>query len=104
VSISGDLRRATRAAKADAWPAPTSLGINWGNLVTAPSINAAGDVYFHAGSTRDLFVARRIGNTYATPVPVTELNTAGRDAAPFVSANDRHIVFERDAELVESTR
>lgn len=105
IGISSDLRRATRATKAAAWPAPATIsGIAWGQGATAPSITSAGDVYFHAGATRDLFVARRDGNSYAAPVPVTELNTAGRDAAPFVSADDRHIMFERDAELLESTR
>lgn len=104
VAISGDLLRSTRMTKDDPWPAPVSLGIDWGTSATAPSINAAGDVYFHANATRDLFVARRTANGYAAPVPVTELNTSGRDAAPFVSADDRHIMFERDAELYESTR
>ena len=104
IGISGDIRRAQRATKTSAWPAPATVGVTWGTSPTAPSINSAGDVYFHAGSTRDLFVARRTGNTYAAPVPVTELNSAGRDASPYVSADDRHIMFERDAELLESTR
>ena len=84
---------------------PTSVGVAWGTSATAPSINSAGDVYFHANNPRDLFVVRRTGSTYAAPVPVTELNTQnGREAAPFISADDRHLMFERGGELVESTR
>jgi hypothetical protein len=105
VAVSGDLLRATRLSKADAWPVPASLGVTWGTSVTAPSINAAGDVYFHANNPRDVMVARKLPSGYAMPVPVTELNTAAsRDAAPFISANDRHIMFERDAALFESSR
>lgn len=104
VGIGGDLRRATRASKTAAWSAPASLGIAWGAGATSPSITAAGDVYFHASNPRDLFVARTSGSSYAAPVPVTELNTGGRDAAPFVSADDRHLMFDRDGELMESAR
>ena len=104
VAISGDLRRSTRANKTDPWPAPVDLGIDWGTSPAAPSIDAAGNVYFHAGSTRDLFVARKTATGYATPVPLTELNTNDRDAAPFVSADARHLVFERASELYESSR
>jgi WD40-like Beta Propeller Repeat len=105
VAIGADLRRSTRATKTDPWPAPTTVNVTWGPGATAPSINAAGDVYYHAGTVRDLFVARKQGNGYATPVPIAELNTAqGREAAPFISADDRYLVFERDAELVESAR
>ena len=105
VAIGGNIFRSTRADNTAAWPAPASVGVAWGTSPTAPSINAAGDVYFHANNPRDLFVARRTPQGYAAPVPLTEFNTmTGREAAPFVSADDRHIMFERDAELVESSR
>jgi len=74
--------------------------------IAAPSItNGGAIIYFHAGTTRDLYVARRMGNgNYTTPSPVTELNTAGRDAAPFVSADDKYMMFERDGDIFETSR
>ena len=104
VAISGDLRRSVRMTKNDAWPAPVSVGVDWGTDATAPSINSAGDVYFHANNPRDLFVARKTPTGYASPVPVSELNSGDRDAAPFIAGDDRHIMFDRDSELVESSR
>ncbi|NVB84522.1 MAG: hypothetical protein HOV81_39470 [Kofleriaceae bacterium] len=74
--------------------------------IAAPTItNDAQTIYFHAGSTRDLYVAHLQGNgTYTTPVPVTELNTTGRDAAPFVLQSDRYMIFERGGDIYEVTR
>jgi hypothetical protein len=73
---------------------------------TGPSLtNGAAIVYLHAGGTRDIYVAYKKGNgTYTTPVPVTELNTVDRDAAPFVSQDDKHMIFERTSDLYESSR
>jgi len=100
-----DLRRSIRASKTSAWSMPVSLGVAWGTHPTAPSINAAGDVYFHANDPRDLFVARKEGATFASPVLVPDLNTAtGREAAPCISMDDRYLMFEQDTELVESMR
>lgn len=74
--------------------------------ISAPTITNGGDVmYFHAGATRDLYRAVRKGNgTYTTPALVTELNTATRDAAPFVSADDKYMLFEHDGDIYESSR
>lgn len=74
--------------------------------VSAPTItNGAQTIYFHAGGNRDLYVAhRQPSGTYATPAPVTELNTSGRDASPFVLQSDRYIIFEREGDIYEATR
>lgn len=98
------LLRATRLQPADAWSAPVSIGNALGTSPTAPSINAAGDVYYHAGSTRDLFVIRRNGNSFGTPMPLVEINTTGREASPFISADDTRLLFERNGDLYESLK
>jgi Tol biopolymer transport system component len=73
---------------------------------SAPTITNNGDViYFHTGTTRDLYVAtRKPDGTYTTAVPVTELNTGSRDAAPFVLQDNRHLLFERSSDLYETAR
>jgi Tol biopolymer transport system component len=74
--------------------------------IAAPTItNGGAIIYFHVGATRDIYRALRKGNgMYATPSPVTELNTAGRDAAPFVSADDKYMLFERSGDIYETSR
>jgi len=76
-----------------------------GTTVAAPSLtNHADAVYFHAGTVRDLYYATRTGDTFTTPVPLTELNTAGRDDAPFVLGDERHLLFARDGDIYETSR
>ena len=74
--------------------------------IAAPTItNNGAIIYFHAGGTRDIYMAtRKVNGTYNTPVPVTELNTAARDAAPFVSADDKYMLFERAGDIYETSR
>jgi hypothetical protein len=72
----------------------------------APTITNGGAViYFHAGLMRDVFVAIRTPDrTYSTPLPVSELNTLLRDAAPFVLQDNRHLLFERSNNIYETWR
>jgi hypothetical protein len=74
--------------------------------IAAPTITNGGDIiYFHGGATRDIYASQRKGNgMYTPPSLVTELNTAGRDAAPFVSADDKYLVFEREGNIYETSR
>jgi len=74
--------------------------------IAAPTITNNGDIiYFHAGATRDIYMAtRKLNGTYNTPVPVTELNTASRDAAPFVSVDNKYMLFERAGDIYETSR
>ncbi len=105
IVVRGTFHRATRATTADTWGATVSLGSIFGTNPAGPSLTAAGDLYFHANTDRDLFVARKNGLTYFAPTPVTELNTVGsRDAAPFVAGDERHLMFDRNGELHESMR
>lgn len=74
--------------------------------IAAPTItNDAATIYFHAGATRDLYVShRKMDGTYEMPVPVAELNTAARDAAPFVAQGDNYMLFERTGDIFETKR
>lgn len=73
--------------------------------ISGPTLtNNAATVYFHAGAVRDLYVARKtgIGNNFTVPEPVTELNTAVREAAPFVDQAEGFLIFERAGSLLEA--
>ena len=75
--------------------------------IAGPTItNGGAVVYLHAGNTRDIYVAyRTMDGTYTTPVEVPELNSSGgRNAAPFVLQDNRHMVFERDGDIYEVSR
>lgn len=74
--------------------------------IAAPTITNGGAViYFHAGGTRDIYTATRMANgTYTTPVKADDLSTTVRDACPFVLQDNRHMVFEREADLYEVSR
>lgn len=101
---SGDFRRSTRATTADAWGAPLLISGTFGTSATSPSLTTAGDLYFHADSARNVYVARKQGTGFGSPINVTELNTTGRDAAPFVAPDERHLMFERDGQIYEAFR
>ena len=100
------LHRSTRNATTDAWPATTALGAGFGTSPAAPSLTAAGDLYFHADPTppRNLYVARRNGTGFGTPMPLVDLNTTGRDAAPFIAGDESRLWFERNGDLYESLK
>ncbi len=71
----------------------------------SPSLtNGASTVYFHADTTRNIYVVSKVGLGWSSPVPVTEVNGATRDAAPFVTQSDDYILFERDGQLYETRR
>jgi hypothetical protein len=75
------------------------------DIATPTITNGGAVIYFHAGATRDIYTAvRKPNGTYAMPAPVNELNTAGRDAAPFVFADDKYMVFEREGDIYETSR
>ena len=97
----------TRATILSPWGAGTRIPeLEITNDIASPTItNDAATIYFHAGATRDIYVSHRNpGGSFATPMPVTELNTAARDACPFVLQNDDYMLFERAGDIFESTR
>ncbi len=104
VARGATLFKATRATTASAWGTPATTGTAWGPSAAAPAINAAGDVYLHARNPRDLYVSRMSGASYPAPTAIGELDGATRDAAPYVSADDLYIWFERDGDLFEAHR
>ena len=77
-----------------------------GTPTGAPSItNNGAMVYFHAGSPRDLYYAWRMTNgIFTAPVPVLELNTVGRDSAPFVSRDGCNLLFAREGNIYQAVR
>jgi len=117
VAISPDGRTALVARSTGVYVATrSSTGAAFGTPLLAPILDVTGDVaaptltdgaasvYLHGGAIRDLYVAHRDGATFTTPAPIAELNTASRDAAPFIAADGTRLWFERAGELYESTR
>jgi len=102
---SGMFMRSTRPTTTDAWSNPIAItGVAFGTSPAAPSIDAAGDLYFHAGSNRDLFVARAQGASYGPPTPISELVSSSRESGPCVSPDESFMMFARGGQIVQSTR
>ena len=97
----------TRATTLSPWGTGTRIPeLEITTDIASPTItNDAATIYFHAGATRDIYVSHRNPDgSFATPSPVSELNTAARDACPFVLQNDDYMIFERAGDIFESTR
>jgi Tol biopolymer transport system component len=101
---------ATRSSTFDIFTMPVAVPtLDITANVSAPSLtNGANAVYFHANNPRDLYVAHKQGPTnspdFTPPVLIPELDTVTRDSSPFISADERYIVFGHDGDLFESTR
>jgi len=80
--------------------------LNTVNNIGAPHISNGGEViYFHGGTTRDLYVSTLKGNgDYTMPKPITELDTGAREAAPWVDEAETFMLFERDGAILRATR
>jgi len=105
VSRSNHMFVATRTSTVGPFDPPVAVpSLDITPNVSAPSLtNGANAVYLQANNPRDLYVARKQGPDF-TAVPIPELNTTTRDSAPFISADERYIVFGHDGDLFESTR
>lgn len=105
-----DLYIATRASTSDAWSTPVVLTeLNTSASDADPVLSPDGlTIYFFSTRTvdADLYVATRTSTSvpFSTPVSIDELNTAGSESDPWVSTDQRVIVFERDGALVEASR
>lgn len=87
------------------WPAPMEIPGTFGTSPAGPALNGALDLYHHATDAgRDLFVGRRSPTGLEPSAKIVELSTTSRDAAPFVSADDRHLMFECSGDICESSR
>lgn len=72
--------------------------------IASPTLGTdAGVVYFHGNVPRDLFVAHWNGVAYDPAVPVVELNTALRDADPFITGDESYMIYVCDSTLCETT-
>jgi hypothetical protein len=89
----------------------------FGPLSPIPELDIGGDassptlgdhasvVYFHSGDPRQIFVSRLLPDgTYSTPLRVYELDTDVRNADPFITGDERHMVFNRESSICETQR
>jgi Tol biopolymer transport system component len=101
----GTFMRARREDPSAAFDPPIAIaGVAFGTNPSAPSLDAAGDLYFHAGTQRDLFVARAQGASFADPTPIPELATSARESGPCISADETYLMFARGGQIMETTR
>jgi len=101
------LHIASRANTAAAFSTPVPFdSINsMSNTPSSPSLtNNADAIYFHADSTRNIYVVKKMGLTWSAPQLVTDVSTPTRDAAPFVTQSDNYMMFEHDNQLYETSR
>ena len=108
-----DLYASTRAQPGDAWGTPGPVAeLNTAADDGEPWINRDG-TFIVFSSTRaggaggyDLWMARRAapGLPWGTPEPVTELDTAGDEADPWLSYDERVIYFARNDVIVTASR
>jgi hypothetical protein len=100
------LHIATRSTPTDTFgPLSAMTVINMTDDPSSPSLtNGANVVYFHADTPRNIYRSTKVGLSWSTPVPVTEVNTAMRDAAPATDEADDYMIFERENQLYETSR
>ena len=110
---SEDIFLASRATPTSPWGMATVVpGLDTGAEETGPSINTT-ETFIVFASTRaptaggsDLWFARRASpaDPWGPPQPLTELNTAGEETDPWLSPDERTIVFARGNNLFIATR
>jgi WD40-like Beta Propeller Repeat len=74
---------------------------------TAPSMTPDTTmIYYQSGSPGQVYMVTydESSDTFGTPVNIGELNLGTRDAAPEISADGAHLVFERDGDLFEASK
>ena len=99
--------QATRTSPTDAFGELTPIPeLDIGGEASSPTIgDHAGVVYFHSGDPREIFVSRLLPDaTYSAPQPVHELDTADRNADPFITGDERHMLFNRGSSICETER
>jgi hypothetical protein len=99
--------QATRPSVTDAFGELTPIPeLDIGDQPSSPTIgDHAGVVYFHSGEPREIFVSRLLPDgSYSVPQPVHELDTADRNADPFITGDERHMLFNRGSSICETER
>jgi Tol biopolymer transport system component len=110
-----DLFISTRATTASTWPEPTPIAeLNQASTSeTAPMMSADGQtIYFtsnRGGGGAELYLATRTTDrTFAAPTPISELDATLEQTDPWISPDQRTIVFVSDQDgtrdLWEATR
>jgi hypothetical protein len=75
-----------------------------------PAANATADVYLNANTPAQIYTSTYTAGvgangTFTSPTPVPDFNDVGtRNAAPCISAGGSFIMFERDGDLVQTTK
>lgn len=110
---SDDVFVSSRATTTAAWGAAVPIAeLNSTAEDSGPSINTT-ETFIVFASTRaptaggsDLRTARRasVGDPWEPPQPLAELNTSGEETDPWLSPDERTIVFARDNNLFIATR
>jgi len=99
----GDIYETTRSSSTDSWSAPVTVSIDSTVDDSAPWLSADGrTLYF--GTTRaggqgmqDIWIATRAtpADAWTPPSVVSELNSADNDSDPWLSPDQRTILFSR---------
>jgi hypothetical protein len=102
------LRILTRANTTDMFSNPVlHPELEFNADIGAPSITNGGEVmYLQAATPRAIYrTTKKSDGTYATPVPVAELNVAAtRTAAPCVTQSEEYMMFEVAGDIFQTTR
>jgi WD40 repeat protein len=105
-----DIFESTRMSTSLPWSAPALLDSASSTASDASPFLLADKLtlYFDSNrdGTNDLYIATRPtpDAAFGTPQPIPELNTAGIEADPWVSPDQRHIFFARDGQIWEASR
>lgn len=98
----------SREAPGDNWSDPYEVAtLEISNEANNPTLTDEGAViYLDSGTPAQIYrsTSPDDGMTFTAPVPIGDLNLGTRDAAPFVSSDDNHILFERDGDIYEADR
>jgi len=80
--------------------------LDLGTQASSPSLDTGGaQVYLDAATPAQIYMAQALGGTFSTPTTVDDFNSTGtRNAAPEIAADNMFIMFERDGDIVQSTK
>jgi hypothetical protein len=113
-SVTRSIYESTRGSVTDAWDSPVLRAelSRTPNDAAAMLASRATFVVYHsdapggAGGSRSLFYARRLPGEsgFGPPVRIDELDSDGDEEDPWISEDERYLVFTRDSRLYETRR